>query len=295
MPASPVASPTTTTTTTTTRRPRPRAPRMRSSMPTETIQAGQRSERGRTLDALAIAAKPLFIGPLRPHEYLAARDAAERLIRHAEYLMLRFLEPRLHVLGIVPGSPDDDDLQQFLRIETFRSVSRYNPAYAFSTYLMAGCWRKAIDTWRKQRSVIRVSAHVAMRGAEHCRDGTRTQAMIDRENDARRALRTLSIDVPDGDGGSIAEAIPSRGDVDREILTNEIHRRVDEALETLPERMREIVAIRLFTIGPDRHLSVLGRRYEISKERVRQIEYEGMQRLRKALADLAVGLKDAPE
>jgi RNA polymerase sigma-32 factor len=64
--------------------------------------------------------------------------------------------------------------------------------------------------------------------------------------------------------------------------TRYVESHVNEALENLSEREQEIVRQRIMADDP-RTLEELGKQYNISKERVRQIENNVKTKLRKAL------------
>ena len=72
--------------------------------------------------------------------------------RAYERLMAKYQEPlRRHVGRMVRDSQQVDDLVQEAFVKAFRSLDRYSPAYAFSTWLYRITTNHAIDYIRKKK------------------------------------------------------------------------------------------------------------------------------------------------
>lgn len=93
-----------------------------------------------------------------------------------------------------------------------------------------------------------------------------------------------SLDMPVGEGTELGTLLEDRGALSPEdaALARDRKRQVELALAPLPEREREILKLR-FGIGTEREHSLeeIGRRYSVSRERVRQIEARTLARLRR--------------
>jgi len=113
-------------------------------------------------------------------------------------------------LGIVKDPTEADDLVQESFIKAFRSLSRYNPKYAFTTWLC-----KIVSN--------------------HCLDHLR-----------RRKIRAFSLDEPiAGPNGAIKREIPD-WTLNPEWLFARKQRMIsiDQAIDSLPPRYRKVIVLR---------------------------------------------------
>ncbi len=221
-------------------------------------------------------------------------------------------------LSGAPGEADPDLVQQ-ANIGLMKAADRFDPAlgHRFSTYAI--WWIRAeIQSYRRgNMSVVRrpnspqirkVAAQLprldAEMSAEDGADRAETERRIaeklgitpDRLADLRAQLsvtdRSLNMrpSGPDGDESVALIPDPSSIDVPERIhpLDVDVLRHVlVEVLGALPDREREIVLATELR-DPPATLAVLGARFGISRERVRQLRERGLERLRQALRKRAL-------
>jgi len=99
---------------------------------------------------------------------------------------------------------------------------------------------------------------------------------------ARR--RRLSVDAPfaDGEDNSLLDVLvnPDSPNADRGLINESLSTEVDRALETLTERERDIIKY-FFGIGTsEMTLEEIGEKFDLTRERVRQIKEKAIRRLR---------------
>lgn len=76
---------------------------------------------------------------------------------------------------------------------------------------------------------------------------------------------------------------PRQQNVDRETSPEELHKWIETALRVLPEKQQEVIRLRFGLTGCGvRTLHEVGRALSLSKERIRQLEHEALDRLRTA-------------
>lgn len=213
----------------------------------------------------------------------------------------------------------DPDLLQQANIGLMKAADRFEPARGnrFATY--AVWWIRAeIQAYRRANtSVVRrpnspqirkVAAQLPRLDAEMSREDGSDRVEAERRiaekleitpqrlADLRAQLsvtdRSLNMrpSGPDGDESIALIPDPSSSDMSDRVhpLDVDVLRHVlVEALDALPDREREIVLATELS-DPPATLAVLGARFGISRERVRQLRERGLERLRKALRDRAL-------
>ena len=100
----------------------------------------------------------------------------------------------------------------------------------------------------------------------------------------RVAGRHISVDAPfaDGEDNSLLDVLvnPDSPNADRGLINESLAKEVDRALETLSERERDIIRC-FFGIGcSEMTLEEIGEKFDLTRERVRQIKEKAIRRLR---------------
>ena len=100
----------------------------------------------------------------------------------------------------------------------------------------------------------------------------------------RVAGRHVSVDAPNADGedNSLLDVLvnPDSPNADRGLINESLSTEVDRALETLTERERDIIKY-FFGIGTsEMTLEEIGEKFDLTRERVRQIKEKAIRRLR---------------
>ena len=104
------------------------------------------------------------------------------------------------------------------------------------------------------------------------------------ERTLRVAGRHVSVDAPfaDGEDNSLLDVLvnPDSPNADRGLINESLSTEVDRALETLTERERDIIKY-FFGIGTsEMTLEEIGEKFDLTRERVRQIKEKAIRRLR---------------
>lgn len=238
------------------------------------------------------------------------QSAKQRLLLHNLRLVLS-ISSRYHVDGLTP-----EDLFQEGVLGLHRAIEKFDPdkGWRLSTY--ATWWiRQSVERAVADKArLIRLPVHVHERVLKLSRKraalvGEKGWASLDDLVDAtgfqpsvvRQLLQLMrgyaSLDEVVGDG------LTTLGDlqVDRhnpgpeeQAITASVAAEVDSLLAGLPERQAEVVRLR-FGVGEDAPLTLeeVGNRYGLTRERVRQIEANAMERLRRLAGVPATPPEDA--
>ena len=93
----------------------------------------------------------------------------------------------------------------------------------------------------------------------------------------------LNVFVGDDETGELIELIPIEDEVSIEeiVIGQALRESLEEVLQTLPKREREILTLRYgLADGKPRTLEEIGQAYNVTRERIRQIESKALKRLR---------------
>lgn len=189
----------------------------------------------------------------------------------------------------------------------------YTLDYRFSTY--ATKWiRQRISRYLVDHAgVVRVPGHTAERMRRLTNAQVRFRQERGREPDAGELaaltdmtparveqllglmVECCSLDTPMGEDGeaTMASLLPGAGNLEpqEELIRRELHKLLEELLAQLTERQRTILRLHFgMDDGVCRSLSEISQLLGVSKERVRQIERQAMEKLQRMGADM--GLED---
>jgi RNA polymerase primary sigma factor len=199
------------------------------------------------------------------------------------------------------------DLVQEGNIGLMKAVERFDHhrGFKFSTY--ATWWvRQAISrALADQARIIRLPVHVVERVGRLTR--ARRALRADRQCEptigevaGRAGLREetvrlldltaappLSLDAPVGDDITLGHLVADRAipSPEETMVRNDLTRHLREALAGLPAREREVLRLRFGLDGAEEQtLEEIGTRFQVTRERVRQMEAQALRRLSRALA-----------
>jgi RNA polymerase primary sigma factor len=232
----------------------------------------------------------------------AGKRAFDSLVHHNIRLVIKFVyDPRYRYRH------DIDDMVQMGLIGLMRAAERFDPTlgFRFSTYAMWWIRQGVHRGIANDGNTIRLPVHMIEHVTKFRRslrvlgltEGTSPNAVVrvaeslgwTKEYTARVAqiaeMRTVSFETPIGeeDSSTLGELIPDRlpGPEDMTI-TNDIAQQVRELLDELPtERQRDVIRRRFGLDGPEETLESIGTRYNVTRERIRQIEAKALKKLRR--------------
>ncbi len=259
-----------------------------------------------TTDALQ-----LFLREASQHALLTAAqevELAKKIERGCDVSKQRMIQSNLRLVVSIAkryrnqGLPFLDLIQEGT-LGLIRAVEKFDwrRGYKFSTY--ATWWiRQAVARALADKArTIRMPVHVVERlqkmnraertlwtqlGREPTLEEIAEEANlpVEQAREVRAAARaSTSLDQPVGEGEDAVFGDFVAGDdplPDEEVETSLRHQALQEGLAALPERHRQVLALRYGLRGAEpKTLEEIAQRFRLTRERVRQIEVEALRRL----------------
>ena len=252
----------------------------------------------------------LFLNELARYPLLTAREEVElakRVERGDRAAKERMINSNLRLVVSIAkryqghGVPLLDLIQEGI-IGLIRAVEKFDwrRGFKFSTY--ATWWiRQAVQRAVANKArTIRIPVHVLDEARRIGRAEDRLAARLGRPpedeeiarelgfeveqvrrvREAPRSVTSLDKRVGEDDGVALYELLPAQQEsVFEELAIPLDSQALRAAVERLPERERDVVSLRYGLDGDPLSLAEIGRRLGLTRERVRQIETEALERL----------------
>ncbi|MEK6690337.1 MAG: sigma-70 family RNA polymerase sigma factor [Nitrospirota bacterium] len=259
-------------------------------------------------DALKLYLKEIGMSPLLSKE--EEMEIGKRISEGDKEAKQRMIEANLRLVVSIgkryinrglplPDIIEEGNLGLIKAVEKFK----YEKGYKFSTY--ASWWiRQAIErALVNQSSMIRVPVHIsdsiknyikAVRdlvqrfGREPTAEeiAERMKTAVEQVRDLQQLIRRIySLDTPLGDkeGGSLKDIIEDLTSQSPAQITEELerHKLIVNWLQLLSENEKRVILLRFgLEDGEPKTLEIVGQIFGVTRERVRQIEYSALNKLR---------------
>ncbi len=275
--------------------------------------------------AVSLDATQLYLGEIGFSPLLTAEEEvlyARRALRGDEAARKRMIESNLRLVVKISRRYSNRGLALLDLIEEgnlglIRAVEKFDPerGFRFSTY--ATWWiRQTIErALMNQTRTIRLPIHVVKELNIYLRTARELSQKLDHEPTAEEIAAQLDIPVEDvskmlrlnerissvdtpigGDGEkALLDIIPDANNSDPEVSTqdDDIKSSLIHWLEELNPKQKEVLARRFGLLGYEPStLEEVGREIGLTRERVRQIQVEGLRRLREILIKQGLNMEN---
>ncbi|EGR0231407.1 RNA polymerase sigma factor RpoS [Vibrio vulnificus] len=273
----------------------------------------------------SLDATQLYLGEIGFSPLLTAEEEvlyARRALRGDEAARKRMIESNLRLVVKISRRYSNRGLALLDLIEEgnlglIRAVEKFDPerGFRFSTY--ATWWiRQTIErALMNQTRTIRLPIHVVKELNIYLRTARELSQKLDHEPTAEEIAAQLDIPVEDvskmlrlnerissvdtpigGDGEkALLDIIPDANNSDPEVSTQDEDMRVSliHWLEELNPKQKEVLARRFGLLGYEPStLEEVGQEIGLTRERVRQIQVEGLRRLREVLIKQGLNMEN---
>ena len=214
------------------------------------------------------------------------------------------------VKSVVPQGGSREDYMQEARLGLLRAMRTFDPDRGVRFWTYARYWVRVFVTeyWWRNRSIVKCGE---TRASRLVRSGLASvERQLGPEVDDATVARTLQVPIEDvtrvrsrlrgadSSTASFQESLPSPDRDTHDLVCDRIEGRrqrqsVQQLLAGLGKRDRDIVRRRLM-LEPPETLEAIGRRYGISRERVRQLEQRALERMRTTLEGGETGQRQVP-
>ncbi|MDN3615146.1 MAG: RNA polymerase sigma factor RpoS [Vibrio gallaecicus] len=277
------------------------------------------------VSAKNLDATQLYLGEIGFSPLLTAEEEvlyARRALRGDEAARKRMIESNLRLVVKISRRYSNRGLALLDLIEEgnlglIRAVEKFDPerGFRFSTY--ATWWiRQTIErALMNQTRTIRLPIHVVKELNIYLRTARELAQKLDHEptaediaskldkpvDDVSKMLRlnerVSSVDTPIGGDGekALLDIIPDINNSDPEVSTqdNDIKNSLIHWLDELNPKQKEVLARRFGLLGYEPStLEEVGREISLTRERVRQIQVEGLRRLREILIKQGLSMEN---
>jgi RNA polymerase nonessential primary-like sigma factor len=273
----------------------------------------------------SLDATQLYLGEIGFSPLLTAEEEvlyARRALRGDEAARKRMIESNLRLVVKISRRYSNRGLALLDLIEEgnlglIRAVEKFDPerGFRFSTY--ATWWiRQTIErALMNQTRTIRLPIHVVKELNIYLRTARELSQKLDHEPTAEEIAQQLdkpvddvskmlrlnerisSVDTPIGGDGekALLDIIPDANNSDPEISTqdDDIKNSLIHWLDELNPKQKEVLARRFGLLGYEPStLEEVGREINLTRERVRQIQVEGLRRLRELLVKQGLNMEN---
>lgn len=175
------------------------------------------------------------------------------------------------------------DAVQTANMALLHAFDKFDPERGFRFLTYSRYWLGAyLGTAKLQaRLPVHLPRYLCTAGERGKRSGPYKQAA------ARALAHPLYLDADDGNADMALGVHRGAAQIVSELDRARLRARVHEALDGLDERSRDILCRRHGLEAPEQTLAEIASEYDLSRERVRQLQIAAHERLREELSDLA--------